>query len=152
MSTVISRIDPAVTGSISLISPIVTLERDMIWVDEFLWRQVEAVVTLTIGGGIIVQQQTCTEKGRIITLESRGGFGMQPRSVVAALKAQADVLDALYYLEITDGSQSLARVVRFRNEEEDGAVQFAPAADRDGIPSDTFYYSGRIQLMVDEWG
>jgi len=127
----------------------VTLERDMVFSDEFNYSLVNAEVTPTLGGGTNIQEFTKLEKGRPITLISAEGFGYQLKPIVTALQALAKVVGATYDLKITDENGTVFRkTVRFRNEIDGGAVQLSPVQAREAIPLDTMYYGGTISLMV----
>jgi hypothetical protein len=128
----------------------VTLDRDMIFEDEFNYSIVDASTVRTLGGGLIVQEFQGTEKGRRITLVSTDSQGLQKKSTVAALRALSDVSNATYQLSIASNSKTFSRTVRFVNEESGGPVQFTPFQVRDGLHSDDIWYRGTIHLMVTE--
>jgi len=98
----------------------VTLDRDMIFEDEFNYSIVDASTVRTLGGGLIVQEFQGTEKGRRITLVSTDSQGLQKKSTVAALRALSDVSNATYQLSIASNSKTFSRTVRFVNEESGG--------------------------------
>ncbi len=126
----------------------VTLTRDMYWSDEFKYKLVNASVEDTLGGGINFQEFSALERGRLITLESTETQGLQLRSIVAALKAIADIAGATYTLTISSNNQTVTKTVRFRNELDGGPVVFEPIQPREGLHSNTVYYKGSIFLMV----
>ncbi len=127
----------------------VTLTRDMVFDDEYMYKLVNASVTPTLGGGVIVQEFSAVEKGRQITLVSTESQGLQLKSVVDELMALAAVAEATYTLTINSANgETLTKTVRFRNEVDGGAVQFQPMQVRDGLHADTVYYKGSIYLMV----
>ena len=127
----------------------VTLDRDMIFENEYEYNMVSAEVTPTIGGGIVVQEFEALEKGRLVTLISTETQGLQLKSTVDSLKALADSgAGSTYSLAISSNGESFSKTVRFRHEIEGGPVQFQPMQVRDGLHGDTVYYKGTIYLMV----
>jgi len=127
----------------------VTLDRDMIFSDEFDYRMVNAEVTNTLGGGIVIQEFMGLEAGRSITLVSTESQGLQRKSTVNTLKDLADSgVGNTYTLTISSNSQTFTKTVRFRHEVEGGPVQFQPIQVRDGLHGSDIYYKGTIYLMV----
>jgi len=127
----------------------VTLTSDMYFADEYKYKTVNASVEKTIGGGIVIQEFQAVEAGRLITLESTENQGLQTKAVVDALMALASGPGYTYTLTIiTPGSTTFTRTVRFRNEEEGGAVQFDHHISAGGIRKSTDYFKGTIYLMV----
>jgi hypothetical protein len=128
----------------------VQLDHDMIWENEFNYSTVFASGTKTLGGGLIVQEFFAGEPGRHIVLTSSETQGLQKRSTVEALKELSNIPNATYSLTIQSNSKSVSKIVRFMNEESNGAVQFDPIQVRDGLNSDDMWYKGKIYLMVVE--
>ena len=127
----------------------VTLDRDMVFENEYEYNMVNAEVTPTIGGGIVVQEFEKLESGRLVTLSSTESQGLQQKSTVDSLKALADSgAGNTYTLTISSNSESFTKTVRFRHEVEGGPVQFQPIQVRDGLHSDTVLYKGTVYLMV----
>ena len=126
----------------------VTLDRDMIFENEYEYSKVFSSATRTLGGGLIVQEFQGVEKGRAIKLASTESQGLQKKSTVDALRALSDVSNSTYTLTISSNSKTFTRTVRFVNEESGGPVQFQPFHVRDGLHSDTIWYKGSIFLMV----
>lgn len=127
----------------------VTLDRDMVFEDEYIYKLVSASVTPTLGGGQIVQEFSALEKGRLVTLISTETQGLQLKSTINDLMDLAAVVEATYTLSISSSNgESFSKTVRFRNDVDGGAVQFKPMQDRDGLHADTVYYKGTIYLMV----
>ena len=126
----------------------VTLNRDMIFEDEYADKRVNASVEETLGGGIYVQEFSKLEKGRNVTLISTITQGLQLKSTVDDLKALSNVVGATYALSIVSNNETFTKTVRFRNELDGGAVQFEPIEARDGLHDDAVYYKGTIYLMV----
>ena len=125
----------------------VTLDRDMVWDDEFDYPTVNASAEETVGGGLIYQEFERTEVGRFITLVSDDSLGLQTRSTVAALRALAESPGSTYTLTINSNGQTVTKTVRFRHEDGDPVV-FKPFMPRQGLHSDTIYYHGTIKMMV----
>ena len=127
----------------------VTLDKDMVFANEYEYNMVNAEVTETLGGGVIVQEFMRVEAGRNINLESTESQGLQLKSTVDSLKALADSgAENTYTLTITSNNETFTKTVRFRHEVEGGPVQFQPIQVRDGLHDDTVYYKGTISLMV----
>jgi hypothetical protein len=126
----------------------ITLDRDMIFDNEYNFSQIRAEVTQTLAGGLIIQEFQATEKGRYINLVSTDSQGMQKKSTVDALKTLSSIANQTFPLEISSNGKTFTRTVRFSNEVQGGAVQFSPFQDRQGIHSDDIYYKGTIYLMV----
>lgn len=126
----------------------VTLDNDLVLVDEYAYNRISADVESTISGGIVLQEFSKLEKGRHITLESRDSLGWQQKSTVDALKALCDSTPyATHTLTITSG-QTFTKTVRFRNEVDGGAVRAEPIAERPGYHETGVYYKVRVYLMV----
>jgi hypothetical protein len=127
----------------------VTLDRDMIFSDEYSYNMVSAESVPTIGGGVVVQEFMALEAGRNVTLVSTDTQGMQLKSTVDDLKALCDSgAGNTYTLTISSNSQTFTKTVRFRNELDGGAVVFEPVQVRQGLHDDAIYYMGSVFLMV----
>jgi len=126
----------------------VTLDRDMVWIDEYLWKRRRGSFTPTIGGGGIAQDFAASESGRPITLESVNGQGSQTKATVDALAALEAVPGATYTLSIVHNSETLTKTVMFRPGEDEGAVQFSQKTPMDGLQKSSHWYAGRILLTV----
>jgi len=126
----------------------ITLDRDMIFDNEYNYSSVRAEVTPTLAGGLIVQEFQATEKGRYVNLVSTDSQGMQKKSTVDALKNLSNIANQTYPLTISSNGKTFTKTVRFSNEVQGGAVQFSPFQDRQGLHSDTIWYKGTIYLMV----
>ena len=126
----------------------VTLDRDMIFLNEYNYSLIKAEVTPTIGGGIIIQEFLALESGRLITLVSTDSQGMQLKSTIDALMALVNTANQTYVLSIVSNSKTFTKTIRFVNETQGGAVQFIPFQVRGGIHSDDIWYKGSIFMMV----
>jgi hypothetical protein len=127
----------------------VTLDRDMIFEDEYNYNMVSSEVAPTIGGGVVVQEFMAVEKGRPITLVSTETQGLQAKSTIDLLKTLANSgAGNTFTLTITSNSQTFTKTVRFRHEVDGGPVQFEPFQVRDVLHSSTVFYKGTIYLMV----
>lgn len=125
----------------------VTLDKDMVFSDEYDYSLINASVTDTIGGGVVVQEFDAVEKGRPVTLVSTETQGLQLKSTVDSLKALADSgANNTYTLTIISNALTFTKTVRFRNEL--GAVKAEPMQVRDGLHSGTIWYRMEIFLMV----
>ena len=127
----------------------VTLDRDLIWEDEYDFTWLNSSVENTIGGSVIVQEFSKAESGRPITLVCLETQGYLLKSTVDALTTLAKSPNATYALVITStNGETLSKTVRFRTELDGGPVQFTPLKPRDGLHADTMIYQGSIYLMV----
>ena len=127
----------------------ITHDKDMIFSDEYNYTLINAEVTPTLGGGIVVQEFDAIEAGRNVTLVSTESQGLQLKSTVDALKALSDSgAGNTYSLAISSNGETFTKTVRFRNELDGGAVVFEPCQVRDGIHSGGVYFKGSIFLMV----
>jgi hypothetical protein len=126
----------------------VTFDNDMVWIDEYLYKKVDATHTPTIGGGVNVQEYQKTEIGRYITLETVDGQGYQTKSTVDSIKALADDAAETYTLSIVHNSLSISKTVVFRNDIDGGPVQMEMQAPMDGLQQSGYWYGGVISLMV----
>jgi len=127
----------------------VTLDKDMIFSDEYNYTLINAEATPTLGGGIVVQEFDAIEAGRNVTLVSTESQGLQLKSTVDALKTLSNSgAGNTYALSIVSNGETFTKTVRFRNELDGGAVVFEPCQVRDGIHSGGVYYKGSIFLMV----
>ena len=124
----------------------VTLDRDMVFSNEYQYNLINASATPTMGGGIVIQEFQRSEKGRLINLTSEESIGLQKKSTVDSLLALASLVSATYLLTITSNSKTFTRSVRFRNE--DIPVDFTPHQYREGFHSDDVWYKGTIRLMI----
>ena len=127
----------------------VTLDRDMIFEDQYSYSLVNASVEPTIGGGVVIQEFDALEKGREVTLVSTETQGLQLKSTVDDLKTLADSgANNTYTLSIASNDETFTKTVRFRQEVSGGAVQAVPVQVRDGLHDDTVYYKVTLYLMV----
>ena len=130
----------------------VTLDRDLIFEDEYKWNKINSEVTTTLGGGMIAQEFMKTsggQSGRLVTLTATDNMGWQTKSTVDDLLTLANAnTNSEHTLTITTSGNTFTKTVRFRHEVSGGPVQFEPIISRDGYPSDTMYYKGTIYLMV----
>ena len=127
----------------------VTLDKDMIFQNEYNYTLISSEVTPTLGGGVVVQEFAAVEAGRNVTLVSTESQGLQLKSTIDSLKTLSDSgAGNTYTLTITSNGETFTKTVRFRNELDGGAVVFEPCQVRDGIHSGGVYYKGSIFLMV----
>ena len=128
----------------------VTIDQDMYFSDLLKRSKVNASVSPTLGGGVVVQEYTKLDVGRFITLSTKDGMGYQQKSTLDNLQALADVAGATYTFTIVPyAGANYVKTVRFRNELDGGAIQMEPASlALEGIPRDTVWYEGSIFLMV----
>lgn len=147
MTTTISKIKTVSNSEYLFEYPIVTLDNDMVWIDEYSWQPTVATVTPTVGEGVNIQEyEKPNENNRLITLETTEGQGYQRKKTVDALKACAAIPAGRFFLRISHNNRVLERVVRFRAEE--NAVDFEMIANLDGLQNDDFWYAGTIRLAV----
>ncbi len=124
-----------------------TLDRDLVFEDEYGYSLINASVEKTLGGGVSIQEFQAIEKGRPVTLVSTETQGLQSKSTVDDLKALADVSGATYTLTISSNSQTFTRTIRFRTEL-GPPIEAQPFFQRDGLHSDNILYKVRLYLMV----
>lgn len=124
-----------------------TLDRDLVFENEYDYSLVNASVEDSLAGGKIIQEFQALEKGRAITLISTETQGLQEKSTVDALKALADVAGATYTLTISSNSQIFTRTVRFRTELE-VPIEAEPFFPRDGLHGDTILFRVKLYLMI----
>lgn len=124
-----------------------TLDRDLVFENEYDYSLVNASVEDSLAGGKIIQEFQALEKGRAITLISTETQGLQEKSTVDALKALADVAGATYTLTISSNSQTFTRTVRFRTELE-VPIEAEPFFPRDGLHGDTILFRVKLYLMI----
>jgi len=126
-----------------------TLDRDLVFMNEYEYSLVNATVAPTLGGGMYVQEFAALEKGRQVILGSTETQGLQAKSTVDDLKALADAgANNTYTLTISSNSQTFTKTVRFMNEIEGGPIKSEPYYPRDGLHSDTILYKVTLYLMV----
>jgi len=126
----------------------VTLDRDLIFENEYNYSLVIASVDATLGGGTVIQEAQRLERGRNITLVSTETQGLQLKSTVDDLKALADAgANNTYTLTISSNSQTFTKTVRFRTELE-SPIEAEPFYPRDGLHGNTILYRVKLYLMV----
>lgn len=125
----------------------VTMDRDLVFEDEYDYSLVNASKEDSLGGGVVLQEFEKLEKGRPVTLVSTDSQGLQTKSKVDELKALADVSGATYTLTISSNSQTLTKNVRFRSEL-GIPVEAQPFYPRDGLHGDTILYRIKLHLMI----
>lgn len=125
-------------------TPIVTLEGidigDLVLADEFGFSPVQAQVSPTIGGGLVIWEKP--RSGRPLDLVGGSDFGWLQRSVLLQVKVLAAVANATYTL-IFNGSTYR---VRFRHED-GAAVSGTPLVPRPNHADGDYYNNVTIKLM-----
>ena len=124
-----------------------TLDRDLVFENEYDYSLINANVEKTLGGGVSIQEFQAIEKGRPITLVSTETQGLQTKSVVDELKALADVSGATDTLTISSNSQTFTKTVRFRSEL-GIPLEAEPFHPRDGLHGDSILFRIKLYLMV----
>lgn len=107
-------------NSLTYSATTITLDDDLIWIDEFTWKQVEQSQEFTITGAQIIEA-TAKQAGRTITLRGEVDSGWLSRADVKALYAQAAQPARVFDLVIRGET---ARTVVFDHER--GAIDAAP--------------------------
>jgi len=126
----------------------VTLDRDLVFEDEYDYSLLNATVEDTLGGGLVLQEFEKLERGRNVTLVSTETQGLQTKAKVDELKALADAgANNTYTLTISSNSQSFTKTVRFRTEL-GIPIEAAPFHPRDGLHSNDILYRIKLYLMV----
>lgn len=119
----------------------VTLDNELVWVDEFDFAPVIASAERTVGGRLVIQERSL-QGARPITLQGDEDRGWQKRSTIEALKNMAGITGATYTLIYG----TFTTIVRFRHEE-GNPVQFAPVKDYLPDPGTDEWYYGKILLQ-----
>lgn len=128
---------------------LVVFDHDMLWIDEFEFNPMLVDEEDTVDFGIWHNEVLRpNEVGRKITLESSGGFGLQKKSTVAALKALDIIPNTKYKILIQDENLTVEKIVRFDHSSAEGGVSFRPATDISGLSPAGFWYTGRIKMLV----
>jgi len=128
---------------------LVTLDNDMLWIDEFEYNPILIDESDTADYGIWHNEALRPDEvGRKITLESQDGLGFQKRSTVIALKMLDIVPNTKYKLKIIDEGSTIEKIVRFDHSGDEGGVSFRPASSIAGISPTEFWYTGRISMIV----
>ena len=124
----------------------VSLNPDMVWVDEQEYSFVAQQVTRTLGGKLKIYSQGL-EKGRPISLEGQEDQGWLTRAQVESVRALSEIPGSQYtltFIGTTTGSRSFT--VMFRHEEG------PPFTARLLIPridvEQTDYYTCEIKLIT----
>lgn len=78
------------TTTLSYGATTLTLPSNLLWTDEFAWRQVEQRGRYTLTGALILESAV-RQAGRPITLAAGSSFGWVTRNVVLTLKEWAAV-------------------------------------------------------------
>jgi hypothetical protein len=119
---------------------VITLGKDLIWVDEHLWSTLVDVPERTVTGALVVETWTMVA-GRPISLESDGeDFGLLTRSTVEALR----VWEAVPGLEMTLAYHGQSIAVMFRRIDRP-AIEARPIHSA-GAPQAADLMSVRIHL------
>jgi len=118
----------------------VTLPADLFWIDEFSWTPVEQATAYTLGGALIVEEQT-KQAGRSITLASPSDGGWVTRAQVKAVYALAQNPSTGLALQLADGRN--LTVVFNHDGQAVRAVPVAPVAP----PTDGDFYTITIRLI-----
>jgi len=121
----------------------VTLDRDMLWSDEYQNTYAAGTADRTIYGNLVVQNYR-TYSGGPLTLEGTSTTGWQRRETVKALFALFNTNPAAtVVIEMPDGTTVNGQ---FRNEEPPvlSFQQVTPAS----APDNDFWYYGTIKMRV----
>ena len=126
---------------------LLTLDSDMVWVDQLTWDPIQAEITVTSDlGRWVTEESLVSEVGRPITLESVDGMGYQTKSVATALKTLFEVINFRAYIETIDNSITVTKKIRCRHE--DGGIKFKPHIEIQGLLPSTFMYGGTAPFEV----
>jgi len=120
----------------------VTLDKDMIWSDEFQFTPTSGTAERAIDGHMIVQSFK-TVGGQPMTLVGSESFGWQKRSTVLALQALANTPETVLTITLPDARTFS---VMFRVEEEQ--VMFFQPVTLASAPDANFWYYGTINLRI----
>jgi hypothetical protein len=105
------------------------LPDDLTWTDRYRWSPVVQASTITLAGSLIVQE-AAQLSGRPITLAGTASSGWISKVALDSLQALAEVPEAIYTLEMHDGS---TRQVMFTGARltADPVVDYSSPADSD---------------------
>jgi len=127
----------------------VTLDRDLVFINEYDYSLVESSTTKTIGGGIIVQEFEVSERGRKIILSSSETQGLQLKSTVDALMDMCNSgVYNTYTLTINSNGSTFSKTVRFIHEMDGSPIKAEPIMPREGFHSDSVFYKVELNLQV----
>jgi len=80
---------------------ILIMSDNFVWVDEFAWSSVKQDIQPTMGGGLVVSENTVSA-GRPITLESGDGVGVT-RGTLKSLMILVNLSGEVFELTLPDG-------------------------------------------------
>ena len=120
----------------------VALSKSLQWNDRFQFSTARLSTKRTLGGTLVVFNQTVSDKGRIITLEATGNTGWFSHSMVVAIMAQSDVTGAQYSLDY----HGELFVVMY-NQEKPPAASFKPLNSYPNYSGDE-WFTGTINLFT----
>lgn len=116
------------------------LSPDLLWSDEFTWQAVEASVTRTWTGALVVQN-TARVAGRPITLEGDApNVGWLTRTQLEQCHGWASIPEQMLALTY----RGVNRTVFFRHQ--DGAIESTPVVPFNDVQPGDFYVV-RLRLM-----
>ena len=111
----------------------VVLPNDLIWADEYAWRQVDQRTTYTITGALIVEA-SARQSGRPITLRGGPDYAWVTRATLEALRAWAAVPARQFTLVLRGEAP---RTVAFDHAA--GAIEAAQVCESSDVDSGDFY-------------
>lgn len=114
---------------------------DLVIESEFAETKVRSVVEESLGGKPIVWETSRTL--RILDLVGGSDFGWIERSVLALMRAKADIAGATYILVY----ESDTYTVRFRNEDSP-TIEADPIIPRPNHADEDYYNNVRLKLMT----
>jgi hypothetical protein len=120
----------------------ITLDHDLIWVDEFQDTLTAGVASRAIDGHLVVQLHSL-QGGRMMTLSGDTGSGWQKRSTVIALQVLAEEPTQQIVVEMPDGRVFNTNL----RAEENPAMTFTPVTLA-SAPDGDFWYYGTINLRI----
>lgn len=119
---------------------VLTLPTDLLWVDEFDWREVEQRQAYSVTGALIVQA-ALKLNGRPITLAGSESHGWIARTALLTLLTWRALPAQVFSLVLRSEA---ARSVMFDHER--GAVEAAPIVDFSD-PTGTDYYRALLRFI-----
>jgi len=119
----------------------ITLPSQIVWANQFQKDPIAQDIKRTLGGGLVVTEQTLTE-GRPIILQATQDQGWFTKAQVVAVEELASIVTTSYTLVF--GSETFTVIF---NHSQPPAVSFSPLVWR-ANSADTDYFVGTIKLLT----
>lgn len=120
---------------------LVQIPRQMVWVDEFNWSEVEKTIGYSTGGALLIDVGTKLA-GRPITLQGVDRHGWLRRSVLEEVRALAADGEAVYTFTHADG-----RTFTVTFAAEDPVTAVPTTGTRPELPGADYPYVATVRLI-----